>query len=78
MHHMGEIGSPIPILGNLSKTVVLLSFKDIAVPATVDESSLLEASDVKVPAIDFLAALKDEDDVFKELESTTPTTETKI
>eukprot|EP00957_Ditylum_brightwellii_P063347 4808323-Ditylum_brightwellii.AAC.1 len=75
---MEEIGSPIPILGELSKTVVLLGFKDIAVSATVDEASLLEAPNVKVPAIDFLAALKDGDDVFKELDSTTPTTETKI
>eukprot|EP00957_Ditylum_brightwellii_P112643 8586498-Ditylum_brightwellii.AAC.1 len=75
---MEEIGSPILILGELSKTAVLLDFKDNAVPATVDEVSLLETSEVKVPAIDFLATLKDEDDVFKELESTTRTTEMRI
>mmetsp|Transcript_5189 Transcript_5189/g.7576 ORF Transcript_5189/g.7576 Transcript_5189/m.7576 type:complete len:251 (+) Transcript_5189:55-807(+) len=78
MHHMEEIGSPNPILGELYKTVVLLGFKDNAVPATVDETSLLETSTEKVPSIDFLATLKDEDDVFKELESTTPTTEMRI
>eukprot|EP00957_Ditylum_brightwellii_P116384 8877291-Ditylum_brightwellii.AAC.1 len=62
MHHMEEIGSPNPILGELYKTVVLLGFKDNAVPATVDETSLLETSTEKVPSIDFLATLKDEDD----------------
>mmetsp|Transcript_23629 Transcript_23629/g.34833 ORF Transcript_23629/g.34833 Transcript_23629/m.34833 type:complete len:154 (-) Transcript_23629:239-700(-) len=78
MHHMEEIGSLIPILRELSKTVVLLGFKDNAVPATIDESSLLETTEEKVPTIDFLAALKDEDEVFKDMESTTPTIKTKI
>eukprot|EP00957_Ditylum_brightwellii_P041216 3120181-Ditylum_brightwellii.AAC.1 len=75
---MEEIGSPIPILSELSKTVVLLGFKDNAVPATIDESSLLETSEETVPKIEFLAALKDEDDVFKEMDSATPKNETKI
>jgi len=60
-----EIGSPNPILGEMSKTVVLLGFKDIAVPATVDENSLLEVLGEDVPKINFLSAIKDEDEVFK-------------
>eukprot|EP00957_Ditylum_brightwellii_P192246 14634111-Ditylum_brightwellii.AAC.1 len=60
LHNIDKIGSPIPILGELSKIVVLLGFKDDAVPATVGVTSLLETTEEKVPKIDFLLALKDD------------------
>eukprot|EP00957_Ditylum_brightwellii_P126962 9678999-Ditylum_brightwellii.AAC.1 len=78
MHHTDEIGSPIPILGELSKIVVLLGFKDSTVPATVDGTSLLEITEENTPKIDFLSVTKDKDEVFKPTFSTTPTIQTKI
>eukprot|EP00957_Ditylum_brightwellii_P131713 10045648-Ditylum_brightwellii.AAC.1 len=78
IHQMEEIGSLIPILEELSKTVVLLRFKDNVVPVTINESSLLETTEEKVLTIDFLAALNDEDEVFKEMESTTLTIKIKV
>eukprot|EP00957_Ditylum_brightwellii_P085958 6539848-Ditylum_brightwellii.AAC.1 len=53
-------------------------FWDNAVPATINESSLLETSEETVPKIKFLATLKDEDSVFNEMDSTTPKIKTKI
>eukprot|EP00957_Ditylum_brightwellii_P018063 1361278-Ditylum_brightwellii.AAC.1 len=47
LHNIDKIGSTIPILGELSKIVVLLGFKDDAVPVTVDVTSLLETTEEK-------------------------------
>jgi len=74
MYHIDEIRSPIPVLGEMTKSVALLGFKDNAVLATIDQDCLQEVTAKEdAPKIEFLSKLKDEDEVFKQMESTTET-----